>query len=158
MKKQVKIWIAAIVAVVLLVGCGLWVYYGRRVSLAKYLPEDRGRISPISFSSLPKGDRIGSGHSYVADEQATEIIYSLLSETKLRRIPFKEELLDCEIVCQFSIGRDATVGVTNDGIVALRIYEDGLNSESKLYWFSGGEELYQELHELSKTLRLFETS
>ncbi len=158
MKKQMKIWVAAIVAVVLLIGCGLWVYFGRRVSLAKYLPEDMGKISDISFLSPPRGNRIGSVHSYFVDKQAAEKIKSLLLETKLRRIPFKEELLDYEIACEFSIGRDVSVGIRDTGIVVLSIYEDGLNSERTHFFFAGGEELYQKLDELADTLRLFETS
>jgi hypothetical protein len=148
MKKQVKIWIAAIVAVVLLVGCGLWFYWEAQRPIMKYLPE--GDWQSVSFSARGRL----SVREWVVDEEAVVEIEEILSNTKLNRgSAFIPELEEAWYTVKIN---DVSIIVVKDGRLLL-MERDG-TGEEKFTYFEGGEDLFQRLRALSGELDIFITS
>ena len=145
MKKQMKIWVAAIVAVVLLIGCGLWFYWEAQMPIMKYLPE--GDWQRVSFSAPL------SGRLWAVDEDAIVEIEETLRNTKLNRgSAFVPEINKASYTVQID---DVSIIVVNDGRVRLMEW-DG-TGERKFTYFEGGEDLFLKLKALSGELELFIT-
>ena len=148
MKKQMKIWVAAIVAVVLLIGGGLWIYMEAQISIMKYLPEgDWQRVSLRAGAPL-------SRREWVVDEEAVVEIQEILSNTKLNRgSAFIPELEGAWYSVQID---DVLVMVVKDGRVLLMEWYG--TSEEKISYLEGGEDLFLKLRALSRELKLWMTS
>ena len=149
MKKRTIIMITAVAAVFLLIGCSLWIYFGQKVPLTKYLPEGACETIRLTFSA-PRDVK-----GYVVDDQAVKEIQKAIKEAKLRRT-LSAEAWSSPV---FELKLEHTLlYVSENGQVVISIRGDDYVSEKACYYFTGGEELYQQIREIAVKLKLFMTS
>ena len=148
MKKQTKIWVAAIVAVVLLIGGGFWIYMEAQISIMKYLPEGDWQRVTITLQA-PR-----TITEYSVDKEAVVEIQEILSNTKLNRgSAFIPELEGAWYSVQID---DVLIMVVKDGrVLLMEWYGTG---EEKISYFEGGEDLYLKLNALTRELKIWMTS
>lgn len=147
MKKRTKIIIAAIAAVLLLVACGLWAYFGQTVSLAGVLPQD-GWLD-VSLTAVVFEEGQTRHLSYLDEQTVTETLKQTLCTAQAERtIPFDDMRADLLwIVILTGEGHDMwNLSIGENGLLRIT------SPDYRTYYFENCQDLYLQLQSIAQTL------
>ena len=150
MKKWIKILLAVIVAVALLIGCGLWFYFEQTVALADILPQDQHDLSLVAVV-FEDGQ---TQHKAYAEENTVsgEIMEALRGTQAERTRSFDDVRADFFwIVVWTGDGHDMwNLCLTHEGLLRIT------SPDNRNFYFENCQELYRRIQTIAEELPLAE--